>query len=172
MTPHGNPAPLAQARRRDSIDKRRRVLTAIERLEHDGTPITHTAVARTAGVSTWLTYAEGLREHVRAAQTRRDHYREALEELIAAKAEGKAPPEPAEEGEGAPGGVIDLMAALNASVKKARESRGEGEHIHEMKPRKKAAAKKAPDKKTAAKKTSSTSKTAAKKAGARKPKSA
>ncbi|MFD9607666.1 Ku protein [Streptomyces sp. NPDC056441] len=104
----------------------------------------------------------------------RDHYREALEELIAAKAEGKVPPEPAEEGEGAPGGVIDLMAALNASVQKAKESRGEGEHatIHEMKPRKEAAAKKAPAKKTAAKKTSSTSKTAAKKAGARKPKSA
>ncbi|MFF1918853.1 hypothetical protein ACFVYE_46720 [Streptomyces sp. NPDC058239] len=65
------------------------------------------------------------------------------------------------------GGVIDLMAALNASVKKAKESRGEGEHatIHEMKPRKKATAKKAPAKKTAAK-------AAAKKTGARKLKSA
>ncbi|MFF1916152.1 Ku protein [Streptomyces sp. NPDC058239] len=104
----------------------------------------------------------------------RDHYREALEELIAAKAEGKAPPEPAEEGEGAPGGVIDLMAALNASVKKAKESRGEGEHatIHEMKPSKKTTAKKTTTRKTAAKKTSSTSETAAKKTGARKPKSA
>ncbi|MFG2631318.1 hypothetical protein [Streptomyces sp. NPDC048473] len=66
------------------------------------------------------------------------------------------------------------MAALNASVKKAKESRGEGEHatIHAMKPRKKATAKKAPAKKTAAKKTSSTNKAAAKKTGARKPKSA
>ncbi|MFJ9026334.1 hypothetical protein ACIRPU_41200 [Streptomyces sp. NPDC102259] len=72
MNPNGNPTPLAQARRRDSIDKRLRVLTAIERLERDGAPITHTAVARTAGVSTWLTYAEGVREHIYAAQTRQN----------------------------------------------------------------------------------------------------
>ncbi|WP_327259807.1 MULTISPECIES: non-homologous end joining protein Ku [unclassified Streptomyces] len=90
----------------------------------------------------------------------RDHYREALEELIEAKSEGKQPPTPAEEGEETGGGVIDLMAALNASVEKAREARGEtGEHatVHEMKPRekaaKKAAAKKTTAKKTAAKKT-------------------
>ncbi|MFD7408836.1 hypothetical protein ACFV7R_40770 [Streptomyces sp. NPDC059866] len=36
MNPNGNPTPLAQARRCDSIDKRLRVLTAIERLERDG----------------------------------------------------------------------------------------------------------------------------------------
>ncbi|MGW7285759.1 non-homologous end joining protein Ku [Streptomyces sp. NPDC054847] len=88
-----------------------------------------------------------------------DHYREALEELIAAKAEGKQPAPVAEAAE--PGGqVVDLMAALTASVTRARESRGEGEHatVHEMpEPKKKAAAKKAakksPAKKTAAKKT-------------------
>jgi DNA end-binding protein Ku len=99
----------------------------------------------------------------------RDHYREALEELIAAKAEGKAPPEPAEEGETAPGGVIDLMDALNASVKKAKESRGETDDhatVHEMKPRRKTAAKKTTAKKTAAKKT------ATEKAAGRKPRSA
>ncbi|WP_409474684.1 DUF6262 family protein [Streptomyces sp. HC307] len=72
MNPNGNPTPLAQARRRDSIAKRLRVLTAIERLERDGEPITHTAVARTAGVSTWLTYAEGVREHIHAAQARQN----------------------------------------------------------------------------------------------------
>ncbi|MFD9051765.1 hypothetical protein [Streptomyces zaomyceticus] len=72
MNPHGNPTPLAQARRRDSIDKRLRVLTALEHLERDGNPITHTAVARTAGVSTWLTYAEGVREHIHAAQARQN----------------------------------------------------------------------------------------------------
>ncbi|MFH8931355.1 Ku protein [Streptomyces pristinaespiralis] len=86
-----------------------------------------------------------------------DHYREALEELIAAKAQGKQPAPVAEAQE--PGGqVVDLMAALNASVAQARESRGEGEHatVHEMpKPKKtaKKAAKKTPAKKTAAKKT-------------------
>ncbi len=61
-----------------------------------------------------------------------------------------------------PGQIVDLMAALNASVQRAKESRGEtDEHatVHEMKPRKKAAAKKttkkAPAKKATAKKTSS-----------------
>ncbi|MFF3129404.1 Ku protein [Streptomyces sp. NPDC057908] len=87
----------------------------------------------------------------------RDHYREALEEVIKAKSEGNAPPAPADEEPKDTGGVIDLMAALNASVQKARESRGEtGEHatVHEMKPRKKAA-KTAPAKKTPAKKKTS-----------------
>ncbi|MFI5628705.1 hypothetical protein ACIA8E_04810 [Streptomyces sp. NPDC051664] len=65
------------------------------------------------------------------------------------------------------------MAALNASVQRARESRGETDAhatVHEMKPRKKAAAKKrakkAPPKKAAAQKTTG------KKAAGRKPRSA
>ena len=70
MNPQGNPAPLAQARRRDSLDKRGRVLTALTAFEHEGRKITHTALARTAGVSTWLTYTPGLREHIEAAQRR------------------------------------------------------------------------------------------------------
>ncbi|MFI6730139.1 Ku protein [Streptomyces atratus] len=88
----------------------------------------------------------------------RDHYREALEEVIKAKSEGEAPPAPADEEHMDTGGVIDLMAALNASVQKARESRGEsGEHatVHETKPRKKTA-----------------KKTPARKASSRKPRSA
>ncbi|WP_037868330.1 Ku protein [Streptomyces sp. NRRL S-813] len=52
-----------------------------------------------------------------------DEYREALEEVIAAKAAGEAPPETPEP---APGGkVLDLMAALENSVRAAKESRGE-----------------------------------------------
>ncbi|MFE9855630.1 Ku protein [Streptomyces sp. NPDC005780] len=84
----------------------------------------------------------------------RDEYRDALEQLIEAKQEGKELPEVAEGGEQQRGEVLDLMAALNASVQKAKESRGEGDDatVHEMKPRKKTAAKKAPAKKTAAKK--------------------
>ncbi|MFE9009413.1 hypothetical protein ACFYOY_46355 [Streptomyces sp. NPDC007875] len=70
MNPHGNPHTLAEARRRDSLDKRQRVLTALTALEQQGKKITHTVVARTAGVSTWLTYAEGIREHIKAAQQR------------------------------------------------------------------------------------------------------
>ncbi|WP_193776520.1 Ku protein [Streptomyces sp. E2N166] len=54
-----------------------------------------------------------------------DEYREALEQVIAAKAAGETPPEAREEA--APGKVLDLMAALESSVRAARESRrGEG----------------------------------------------
>ncbi|MEU9441053.1 Ku protein [Streptomyces sp. NPDC048304] len=52
-----------------------------------------------------------------------DEYREALEEVIAAKASGEAPPEAPEPAAG--GKVLDLMAALESSVRAARESRGE-----------------------------------------------
>ncbi|MCC5479025.1 non-homologous end joining protein Ku [Streptomyces barringtoniae] len=52
-----------------------------------------------------------------------DEYREALEEVIAAKASGEAPPEAPEPAAG--GKVLDLMAALENSVRAARESRGE-----------------------------------------------
>lgn len=55
-----------------------------------------------------------------------DEYREALEEVIAAKAAGETPPETPAPAEG--GKVLDLMAALEKSVREARESRGgEGE---------------------------------------------
>ncbi|MFH8670192.1 Ku protein [Streptomyces anulatus] len=101
----------------------------------------------------------------------RDEYREALEGIIAAKAEGKPLPAPAEDGKQKQGEVVDLMAALNASVAAAKESRGEhGEDatVHKMRPSKKTA-RKTPAKKTAssksaaAKKTTGRSSTAAKK---------
>ncbi|RMI34476.1 non-homologous end joining protein Ku [Streptomyces triticirhizae] len=54
-----------------------------------------------------------------------DEYREAVETLVNAKLEGIEPPSPGEEA--ARGGrVVDLMAALEDSVRSARESRGEG----------------------------------------------
>ncbi|MFF3451505.1 Ku protein [Streptomyces sp. NPDC002667] len=53
-----------------------------------------------------------------------DDYREAVEELVTAKAEGhEAPAAPS--GEKAGGKVLDLMAALEKSVRAAKESRGE-----------------------------------------------
>ncbi|MET9657766.1 Ku protein [Streptomyces sp. NPDC006510] len=52
-----------------------------------------------------------------------DDYREAVEELIAAKAEGRTL-EPAEADESG-GKVIDLIAALESSVRAAKEARGE-----------------------------------------------
>jgi DNA end-binding protein Ku len=85
-----------------------------------------------------------------------DNYREALQEVIDAKVAGRdvvAPEEP----EAAPTAAVDLMAALRASVERARKARGEDDE-EEAKPtplKKKAAAqpaKKAPAKKAAAKK--------------------
>ncbi|MFI5648992.1 hypothetical protein [Kitasatospora sp. NPDC051705] len=70
MNRTGNPAPLALARARISADKRQRALDAIATLERDGHPVTHTTVARTAGVSTWLTYTDTIRPHIQAAQHR------------------------------------------------------------------------------------------------------
>ncbi|MCX5115319.1 Ku protein [Streptomyces sp. NBC_00378] len=90
----------------------------------------------------------------------RDEYRDALEELIEAKSGGAELPEPAEGEERKAGKVVDLMAALNASVKAAKESRGEHDQdatVHTMQPRKKTTKKKT----TAARKT--TKKTTAKK---------
>jgi hypothetical protein len=58
---------LREARRADSHAKRARVLAALDAMKADGTPITFTAVAKAAGVSTWLVYAQGVREHVEAA---------------------------------------------------------------------------------------------------------
>ncbi|MDT0550625.1 Ku protein, partial [Streptomyces sp. DSM 41529] len=97
-----------------------------------------------------------------------DEYREALEDIIAAKAEGKPLPAPAEDGGKEKGEVVDLMAALNASVAAAKESRGEDGKdatVHEMRPSKKTA-RKTPAKKTAAKEKPTASKKPAKKRSA------
>ncbi|MFH8470596.1 Ku protein [Streptomyces sp. NPDC017991] len=90
-----------------------------------------------------------------------DHYTDALAEVIKAKRDGHAPPELPEPAS-PQGKVVDLMAALEASVKKARTSRGESNaDVHELHPKKKATAtKKTAAKKTTAKKTAR--KTAAK----------
>ncbi|MEU6059963.1 Ku protein [Streptomyces sp. NPDC047097] len=108
-----------------------------------------------------------------------DDYREAVEQMIAAKAEGVEEPTPAPKGERG-GQVIDLMAALESSVRAAREARGEEEGTQEgasvtelpsrepEKPATPSRAKKAPAKpkepKSASGSGSSTGKTAAKKA--------
>ncbi|MEU6127355.1 Ku protein [Streptomyces sp. NPDC047123] len=105
-----------------------------------------------------------------------DRYTAALEDLIAAKAEGKEPPEaPAEEASG--GKLVDLMSALEQSVRKAEAARGGSgadATVHDLPKKrgaKKAAAKKttakrATAKKTTTKKTSAARKTTAKKRGA------
>src|SRR4051812_6182538 len=59
---------LRQARQKDSRDKRGKVLAAIQTMLEADEPITFTAVARRAGVSTWLVYADGVREHIDLAR--------------------------------------------------------------------------------------------------------
>jgi DNA end-binding protein Ku len=94
-----------------------------------------------------------------------DNYREALQEVINAKIEGREVVQP-EEAEEAPAAAVDLMAALKASVERARASRGEDSGaatpISAAKSAQKAAAKTA--KKTPAKKAEPAKKTPAKKA--------
>ena len=63
-------AALKAARAKDSELKRRRALAALEAMEASGASITFTAVANAAGVSTWLVYAQGIREHIDAARGR------------------------------------------------------------------------------------------------------
>jgi Family of unknown function (DUF6262) len=67
-------AALKAARAKDSELKRRRTLAALEALEASAESITFTAVAKAAGVSTWLVYAEGIREHIDAARHRQAHH--------------------------------------------------------------------------------------------------
>ncbi|MFJ9006985.1 Ku protein [Streptomyces canus] len=87
-----------------------------------------------------------------------DEYREALEEVVAAKAAGEAPPEAPERAKG--GKVLDLMAALEKSVRDAKESRGEESGEVTRLPQRKSA--RAAPKQTGGKKsTSATKKTAA-----------
>ncbi|MFH8488627.1 non-homologous end joining protein Ku [Streptomyces longisporoflavus] len=116
-----------------------------------------------------------------------DDYRAAVEELVAAKAEGATPTAPAEGADTEGGRVIDLMAALENSVRAAKSGGaggaggaggedGEVAKVTQLKGRKstakKTTAKKAPANKTTAKNTTAkktptkkatTKKTAAKK---------
>jgi len=62
------------AREKDSQDKRRRALEAIEALDATGAPVTVAAVAKAAGVSTWLIYSQGVREHLEAARRRQPNH--------------------------------------------------------------------------------------------------
>jgi hypothetical protein len=73
-TSEARTAALKAARAKDSNDKRQAALAAVEALERAGTPVTFTSVATTAGVSSWLVHADGIRNHVEAARRRQaDH---------------------------------------------------------------------------------------------------
>lgn len=91
MNAPGRTAGLRAARAKDSADKRRRAREAIKALEAAGTPVTAAAVANAAGVSTWLVYTDGLREHLDQAR-----HRQALPAPIPVRApSGQAPSTPA-----------------------------------------------------------------------------
>ena len=99
-----------------------------------------------------------------------DNYRAALQEVIDAKVAGREVVQPPEE-EAAPAAAVDLMAALRASVDRARAARGGSDEPTpirraepaEKAPAKKSAAKAEPAKKSAAKKAEPAKKAAAKK---------
>jgi len=97
-------------------------------------------------------------------------YREALEQLVEAKVEGLPMPETEDEDEDEGADVVDLVAALRASVDAAKKRRGESGS--DSKPAKKASSKKAAAKKSttkkAAAKKSTTKKAAAKKSTTKK----
>ena len=59
---------LREARRRDSHRKRDRVFRTVDAMKRDGTPISFALVARTAKVSQWLVYADGVREYIEIAR--------------------------------------------------------------------------------------------------------
>ncbi|GGQ23564.1 DUF6262 family protein [Streptomyces mutabilis] len=67
-------AALKAARERDSQAKRRRVLEVLDSLQSSGTRITFARVAKEAGVSNWLTYSPGLREHIEAARRHQEQH--------------------------------------------------------------------------------------------------
>ncbi|MFJ5272248.1 Ku protein [Streptomyces sp. NPDC088358] len=100
----------------------------------------------------------------------RDTYREALEAVIEAKSGGRQPAKPSTGDDEPSGQVVDLMAALQESVRKAKSARGEDDAkdatVHEI-PKKTArkTTKKAPAKK-AAKKTATAKKTDRRRRGA------
>jgi DNA end-binding protein Ku len=96
-----------------------------------------------------------------------DAYTDAMAKIIEAKRENRELPEAPEPEK--PGKVLDLMAALTESVKKAKASRGEDADVHEL-PKQKTASKKT-TKKRPAKKTAS-NRTTAKKTTGRRPRGA
>jgi hypothetical protein len=69
-TPSERADALVAARAAASREKRQRLLDALQEMEATGEVVTFPAVARAAGVSTWLVYSPGIREHVESARHR------------------------------------------------------------------------------------------------------
>jgi hypothetical protein len=110
-TPADRTTGLRAARAKDSADKRERARAAIDALEAAGTPITAAAIARTAGVSTWLIYTDGLREHLDAARHRQARAADGPPRQTGP--EDPAPPTPA--------GLRTDLALARAEIRRLRE---------------------------------------------------
>jgi hypothetical protein len=109
-------AGLRAARARDSADKRQRVRDSIDALEAAGSPITGAAVARAAGVSTWLVYTDGLREHLDAARRRQ------------AQHASRPPHIAAEQATPAPAGLRTDLALARDQIHRLRAERDKLRH--------------------------------------------
>ncbi|WP_329356517.1 DUF6262 family protein [Streptomyces anulatus] len=59
---------LLEARQKDSRQKRAKVLAVVDEMNAAGDQISFLAVARAAGVSNWLVYSDGVREHIESAR--------------------------------------------------------------------------------------------------------
>ena len=59
---------LREARQRESTAKRTRVISVLDEMVRTEESVSFAAVAKAAGVSTWLVYAPGVREHIEAAR--------------------------------------------------------------------------------------------------------
>jgi hypothetical protein len=105
-------AKLTAARRLDSQEKRQRVQEAVNALERAGVAVTFAGVAKTARVSTWLVYADGVRQHVDAGRQRQARYG------IADKPEPLPAPMQA-----TPAGIRTDLAIAHQEIKSLREER-------------------------------------------------
>jgi hypothetical protein len=113
-------AALRAARAQDSHDKRRRALDAVHALEAAGTPVTAAAVATAAAVSTWLVYADGVREHVQAARRRQTDHGTTPTPTRAAAPGARAPATPA--------GLRTDLAIAREDIRRLRAERDKLRH--------------------------------------------
>lgn len=67
-TPRSRGDVLREARRRDSQEKRAKVLATVDSMAANGQDITMLGVARAAGVSNWLVYQPEIKEHIDKAR--------------------------------------------------------------------------------------------------------
>lgn len=102
---------MIQARRRDSDIKRARVLATLEGMRDKDIPITFASVARQAGVSTWLVYAPGIREHIDQARTHQHR-----------------PPPSEPDGDPLTRGLHTDLALARAEIKSLRAEREQHQH--------------------------------------------